>query len=180
MVKSRYLVKKDPAVLRGLERSSASAPKRLVQLGAGYGLTIGIYATVDIPLVEPLAAAEHLPGTEPVTGTRLLLKVGEHKGQGQGEAVLRARTGSHLGMFLICWVSIWGSAFFTAIGRGLASGLIASLRTLVFGSLAVLCLPESLGLDGVWLGWSATELACHGVSQSIPGQGGQNRRGEEG
>lgn len=67
-------------------------------------------------------------------------------------------------MFLIGWVNIWGSAFFTAIGRGLASGLIASLRTLVFGSLAVLCLPKVLGLDGVWLGESCAELACLGVT----------------
>ena len=67
-------------------------------------------------------------------------------------------------MFLICWVNIWGSAFFTAVGQGLASGLIAGLRTLVFGSLAVLLLPEVLGLDGVWLGWSAAELACIGVT----------------
>ncbi|MBR5050350.1 MAG: hypothetical protein IKX75_03320, partial [Desulfovibrio sp.] len=67
-------------------------------------------------------------------------------------------------MFLVCWVNIWGSAFFTAIGQGLASGLIAGLRTLVFGSLAVLLLPEALGLDGVWLGWCAAELACLGVT----------------
>ena len=66
--------------------------------------------------------------------------------------------------FLIGWINIWGSAFFTAIGRGLASGLIASLRTLVFGSLAVLCLPKVLGLDGVWLGGSCAELACLGVT----------------
>ncbi|MCR5257417.1 MAG: hypothetical protein K6E40_04600, partial [Desulfovibrio sp.] len=62
-------------------------------------------------------------------------------------------------MFLLCWVNTYGSSFLTALGRGLASIAIASLRTLVFGSLAIMLLPELLGLDGVWLAWGAAELA---------------------
>ena len=62
-------------------------------------------------------------------------------------------------MFLVCWINVYGSSFLTAIGCGLASGAVASLRTLAFGSLAVLLLPEALGLDGVWLAWGAAETA---------------------
>ena len=62
-------------------------------------------------------------------------------------------------VFLLCWLNIYGSSLFTALNNGLASALIASLRTLVFGVAAILILPVFLGLDGVWLAWSCAELA---------------------
>ncbi|MCR5813924.1 MAG: hypothetical protein K6G15_05495 [Desulfovibrio sp.] len=62
-------------------------------------------------------------------------------------------------VFLLAWVNIYGSSFFTALNNGLASALIACLRTLVFGLAAILILPIFLGLDGVWISWSCGELA---------------------
>lgn len=52
--------------------------------------------------------------------------------------------------FIFAGVSIYGSAFFTALNDGLTSALIAFLRTLVFQSAAVMILPLILGLDGIW------------------------------
>ena len=52
--------------------------------------------------------------------------------------------------FLFCGFSIFSSAFFTALGDGLTSALIAFLRTLVFESASVLILPLVFGLNGIW------------------------------
>ena len=52
--------------------------------------------------------------------------------------------------FLMSGFSILGSSFFTALGDGLTSALIAFLRTMVFQCTAVLTLPLILGLDGIW------------------------------
>lgn len=52
--------------------------------------------------------------------------------------------------FLISGFPILGSSFFTALGDGLTSALIAFLRTMVFQCAAVLTLPLIWGLDGIW------------------------------
>lgn len=52
--------------------------------------------------------------------------------------------------FLFCGFSIFGSAFFTALGDGFTSAVIAFLRTLVFESASVLILPLIFGLNGIW------------------------------
>lgn len=52
--------------------------------------------------------------------------------------------------FLFCGFSIFGSAFFTALGDGFTSAVIAFLRTLVFESASVLILPMIFGLNGIW------------------------------
>lgn len=52
--------------------------------------------------------------------------------------------------FLFCGFSIFGSAFFTALGDGFTSAVIAFLRTLVFESACVLILPLIFGLNGIW------------------------------
>ena len=55
--------------------------------------------------------------------------------------------------FLFCGISIFGSAFFTALNNGIISALISFLRTFVFQCAGVLILPELFnnGLDGVWV-----------------------------
>lgn len=53
--------------------------------------------------------------------------------------------------FLLSGFNIWGSGFFTALGDGLISAILAFLRTLVFQIIVVLFLPLILGLDGIWL-----------------------------
>lgn len=52
--------------------------------------------------------------------------------------------------FIFAGVSIYGSAFFTALNDGLTSALISFLRTLLFESASVMILPLIWGLDGIW------------------------------
>lgn len=66
--------------------------------------------------------------------------------------------------FLLCGFSIFGSSLFTALNNGLVSAVISFMRTLVFQTLAVLILPEILGLDGVWWSIVAAEFAAAGVT----------------
>ena len=66
--------------------------------------------------------------------------------------------------FLFMGVNVFASAFFTALNDGLISGLISTLRTLVFQVAAVLVLPRLLGLDGIWLSVVAGELLAMVVS----------------
>ena len=53
--------------------------------------------------------------------------------------------------FLISGFNIWGSGFFTALGNGFVSAILAFLRTFVFQVIVVLLLPDLLGLNGIWL-----------------------------
>jgi len=52
--------------------------------------------------------------------------------------------------FLFMGFGIYGSGFFTALGNGVVSALIAFLRTLVFEAAAVMILPLVFGIRGIW------------------------------
>lgn len=67
--------------------------------------------------------------------------------------------------FLFCGFSIFSSAFFTALGDGFTSAVIAFLRTLVFESAAVIILPMRFGLDGIWSAIIVAE--CMSVTVSL-------------
>lgn len=54
--------------------------------------------------------------------------------------------------------SIFGSAFFTALGNGAVSAAISFLRTLVFQIASVLILPIFFDLDGVWYSLFIAEI----------------------
>lgn len=60
--------------------------------------------------------------------------------------------------------SVFGSAFFTALGDGGVSAAISFLRTLVFQIASVLLLPLVLGLDGVWYSLLLAEVLSVGVT----------------
>lgn len=60
--------------------------------------------------------------------------------------------------FLFAGIAIFGSSFFTALGNGLVSALIAFLRTLVFQAAAVLIFPLLWKIDGIWWSIVAAEL----------------------
>lgn len=66
--------------------------------------------------------------------------------------------------FLFAGLSIFGSAFFTALNDGLISALISFLRTLVFQVAAVLLLPLIFGINGIWFSVVAAELVACAVS----------------
>ncbi len=53
-------------------------------------------------------------------------------------------------VYLIFWINVFGSSFFTALSNGKLSALISFLRTLIFQAGMILLLPEIFGLNGVW------------------------------
>lgn len=61
--------------------------------------------------------------------------------------------------FVFVGMSVFGSAFFTALNNGLVSALISFLRTLVFECAAVLLLPLAFGTDGIWFAIVVAEAA---------------------
>lgn len=69
--------------------------------------------------------------------------------------------------FLFAGVSIFGSAFFTALNDGLTSALISFLRTLVFQSAAVIVMPLIWGVDGIWFSIVAAELMAVAVTAAF-------------
>lgn len=62
--------------------------------------------------------------------------------------------------FLFAGVSIFSSAFFTALNDGLTSALVSFLRTLVFQTASVLLLPLLLKTDGIWSSMIVAELVA--------------------
>ena len=60
--------------------------------------------------------------------------------------------------FLFSGISIFGSAFFTALNDGLTSALISFLRTLLFQVTAVLIFPLIWDIDGIWASIVAAEM----------------------
>jgi Na+-driven multidrug efflux pump len=65
-------------------------------------------------------------------------------------------------VYLIFWVNVFGSSFFTALSNGKLSALISFLRTMVFQAGMILLLPRIFGLDGIWAAIVAAEFltAC--------------------
>jgi len=59
---------------------------------------------------------------------------------------------------LFSGISIFGSAFFTALNNGIVSATISFLRTLLFQVVTVIILPVFFGLDGIWYSLFAAEI----------------------
>lgn len=66
--------------------------------------------------------------------------------------------------FLIMGLNALASSFFTALGNGLVSAIIAFCRTFFFQSVSIFLLPIVLGLDGIWLSLAVGECLCLVVS----------------
>lgn len=60
--------------------------------------------------------------------------------------------------FLFSGLNITSSGFFTALSNGKISAIISSCRTLVFTVLALLTLPNFLGINGAWIAIPVAEL----------------------
>lgn len=53
--------------------------------------------------------------------------------------------------YIISWLNIYASSFFTALNDGVVSAILSFLRTLVFQVLSIYLLPIYFGLDGIWV-----------------------------
>ena len=60
--------------------------------------------------------------------------------------------------FLIVGFNIFCSAFFTALGNGLVSAVLSFLRLFLFQAITVIVLPLFMGLDGIWISSTGSEL----------------------
>ena len=54
-------------------------------------------------------------------------------------------------VFIFIGVNVFLSGYFTALGNGLISALISSLRSLILVVVFILILPELIGVSGVWI-----------------------------
>lgn len=54
-------------------------------------------------------------------------------------------------VFLFIGVNVFLSGYFTALGDGVTSAVISSLRSLIFVVIFILILPPFLGIRGIWL-----------------------------
>ncbi len=59
--------------------------------------------------------------------------------------------------YIISWVNIFGSAFFTGLNNGFASAVISFGRMLVFQLSAIFIMPLIFGEKGLWLAMVASE-----------------------
>lgn len=62
-------------------------------------------------------------------------------------------------VFLFIGLNVFLSGYFTALGNGLLSAVISSLRSLILVVLFILILPELLGVTGVWMTMPLAEAA---------------------
>lgn len=67
-------------------------------------------------------------------------------------------------VFLFSGFCIYGSGLFTALNNGFVSGLLSTLRLLVFQVVAVLVLPVFLGVDGIWISITVSDALAAIVS----------------
>ncbi len=69
--------------------------------------------------------------------------------------------------YLIGWINIYASSFFTALNDGLSSAVISFLRIFLFQISMVLLLPLWLGLNGIWAAIIAAETLSLFVSLTL-------------
>ena len=62
--------------------------------------------------------------------------------------------------FFIAGFNLFTSAWFTGLGNGKVSAVVALIRNLVFELGFVFLLPALIGLDGIWLAVVAADLCC--------------------
>ena len=67
-------------------------------------------------------------------------------------------------VFLFIGVNVFLSGYFTALGDGITSAVISSLRSLIFVVIFILTLPSLIGVNGVWLTMPFAEIATIAVS----------------
>lgn len=66
--------------------------------------------------------------------------------------------------YLIGWLNIFASSFFTALNDGLSSAVISFSRTFLFQLSMIFVLPLWLGADGIWAAIIAAEVLSLAVS----------------
>lgn len=61
-------------------------------------------------------------------------------------------------LFLFNGINVFLSSYFTAIGDGVSSAIISTLRSLIFVVTFILVLPKIIGVNGIWITMPLAEL----------------------
>lgn len=72
--------------------------------------------------------------------------------------MVRSGAGIYAFSFLFSGINVINSFYFTSIGRAMESAVISSARGLVLLLIFIFILPPFLGMTGVWLVASLTEV----------------------
>lgn len=70
-------------------------------------------------------------------------------------------------VFLFIGVNVFLSGYFTALGDGLTSALISSLRSLIFVIVFIFTLPSLVGVNGVWMTMPLAEISTILISFTL-------------
>ncbi len=70
-------------------------------------------------------------------------------------------------VFLFIGINVFLSGYFTALGDGLTSAVISSLRSLVFVVVFLLVLPQVVGVNGIWLTMPMAEVTTLVISLAL-------------
>ena len=62
-------------------------------------------------------------------------------------------------VFLFIGVNVFLSGYFTALGDGVTSAVISSLRSLIFVVIFIFTLPPVIGVNGVWMTMPLAEIS---------------------
>ena len=67
-------------------------------------------------------------------------------------------------VFLFIGINVFLSGYFTALGDGLTSAIISSLRSLIFVVIFIVVLPNVIGINGIWLTMPMAEVTTIVIS----------------
>lgn len=76
-------------------------------------------------------------------------------------------------VFLFIGINVFLSGYFTALGNGVISALISSLRSLIFAVAFIVLLPRAIGVAGIWLAMPIAEALTIFIALPL-----YNRRGK--
>lgn len=79
-------------------------------------------------------------------------------------------------VFLFIGVNVFLSGYFTALGNGVVSAMISSLRSLIFVTVFIVLLPQVIGVSGIWLAMPFAEALTIFIAIALYNrQGGLSR-----
>ena len=67
-------------------------------------------------------------------------------------------------LFIFIGINVFMSSYFTALGDGVTSAIISTLRSLIFVVIYIFILPRIIGMNGIWLTMPFAELTTVFIS----------------
>ena len=77
-------------------------------------------------------------------------------------------------VFIFIGINVFMSGYFTALGDGVNSSLISTLRSLIFVTAFIIILPKIIGVSGIWITMPLSEIATVFISVIIYKKNGLN------